>query len=374
MNIVIVGNGLSGTILAKTLRELDPESKIVLIGDEKHLYYPRPNLIEYLAGNLAYERLFAFREEWYREQGLELHLDSRVTGILRDSQSVETDGGRSFPYDRLVLANGAYAAVPPFQGKDKRGIFTLRTLDDALAILDYMAHHPRVAVIGGGLLGLEIARAVKARGRDVDVYEFFPRLLPRQLDSPGADVLKRQIENLGIRVHLDVATEEILGEGEARGLRFKDGGECSADMVIVAAGLGLFAVALDFFSVQAAVPSMAEDLDTTTTTLQWVLSGYLLAVSAMLVVGGRLADIFGRRRVLVVGLAIFGLASLVGGASQSAEMIIVMRIIQGVGAAIVFPVSISVVTTAFPPAKVERAVGLAFAVLAIGQGSGPFVG
>ena len=145
-------------------------------------------------------------------------------------------------------------------------------------------------------------------------------------------------------------------------------------MVIVAAGLGLFAVALDFFSVQAAVPSMAEDLDTTSTTLQWVLSGYLLAVSAMLVVGGRLADIFGRRRVLVIGLAIFGVTSLVGGASQSAEMIIVMRILQGVGAAIVFPVSISVVTTAFPPAKVQRAVGLAFAVLAIGQGSGPFVG
>jgi len=237
MNIVIVGIGLSGTILAKTLRELDPGVKIVLLGDEKHLYYPRPNLIEYLAGSLAYERLFAFREEWYREQGLDLHLDSRVTGIRRDSKAVETHGGGSFPYDRLVLANGAYAAVPPFQGTDKRGVFTLRTLDDAQTILDYMADHPRVAIIGGGLLGLEIARAVKTRGGDVDVYEFFPRLLPRQLDTPGAEVLKRQIESLGIRVHLGMATEEILGEGEARGLRFKDGGESPADMVIVAAGV-----------------------------------------------------------------------------------------------------------------------------------------
>jgi nitrite reductase (NADH) large subunit len=237
MRVVIVGNGLSGTIVAKTLRELDPEVRIVLLGDEKHLYYPRPNLIEYLAGNLPFERLFAFNEEWYREQGLELHLDSRVVKIHRETQAVETSGGGTFPYDRLVLANGAFASIPPFQGTDKRGVFTLRTLDDARAILEYMEHHTRVAVIGGGLLGLEIARAVKARGADVDVYEFFPLLLPRQLDKPGAAVLKRQIETLGIRVHLDAATEAILGEGEARGLRFKDGAESPADMVIVAAGV-----------------------------------------------------------------------------------------------------------------------------------------
>ena len=237
MNIVIIGNGLSGTILAKTLRELDPEARIVLLGDESHLYYPRPNLIEYLAGNLPHERLFAFKEEWYREQRLELHRGCSVTSIRRDARSVETEGGEAFPYDRLVLANGAYASIPPFRGTDKNGIFTLRTLDDAQAILGHMAQHPLVAVIGGGLLGLEIARAVKSRGGDVDVYEFFPRLLPRQLDDPGAAVLKRQIESLGIRVHLDVATEEILGESEARGLRFKDGSESPADMVIVAAGV-----------------------------------------------------------------------------------------------------------------------------------------
>jgi len=237
MRVVIVGNGLSGTILAKTMRELDPEAQIVLLGDEKHLYYPRPNLIEYLAGNLPFERLFAFKEEWYREQRLELHLESRVRKIHRDSQTVETSGGGTFPYDRLVLANGAFASIPPFRGTDKRGVFTLRTLDDAKAILEYMEQHARVAVIGGGLLGLEIARAVNTRGGDVDVYEFFPRLLPRQLDTPGAEVLQRQIEGLGIRVHLDVATEEILGEGEALGLRFKDGGESRADMVIVAAGV-----------------------------------------------------------------------------------------------------------------------------------------
>jgi nitrite reductase (NADH) large subunit len=237
MQVVIVGNGLSGTILAKTLRELDPDTRIVLLGDEKHLYYPRPNLIEYLAGNLAFDRLFAFSEEWYGEQRIELHRECSATRILRDSRAVETQGGDRFSYDRLVLANGAYASIPPFKGTDKRGIFTLRTLDDAQAIQEYMEDHPRAAVIGGGLLGLEIARALHSRGGDVDVYEFFPRLLPRQLDTEGADVLRLQIEKLGIRVHLDVATEEILGDDEARGLRFQDGGESSADMVVVAAGV-----------------------------------------------------------------------------------------------------------------------------------------
>ena len=237
MRIVIIGNGLSGTILAKTLRELDPEAQVVLLGEEKHLYYPRPNLIEYLAGNLPFARLFAFRQEWYTEQRLELHLEQRVTEISRDSQTVETSGGETFPYDRLVLANGAFASIPPFRGADKRGVFTLRSLDDAQAILEYMERHPRLAVIGGGLLGLEIARAVHARGGKVDVYEFFPRLLPRQLDASGAEVLKKQIERLGIGVHLDVATEEILGAEEADGLRFKDSGESPADMVIVAAGV-----------------------------------------------------------------------------------------------------------------------------------------
>ncbi len=237
MRVVIVGNGLSGTIFAKTLRELDTEAEVVFYEEEEYPYYPRPNLIEYLAGNLAYERLFAFPKEWYEAQKLQLHLGRKVSRIHRDAQSLELDGGETVPYDTLLLANGAHAAVPPFQGTDKRGVFTLRTLDDVHVILEYLKDHPRVAVIGGGLLGLEIARAFKTRGAEVDVYEFFPRLLPRQLDTEGAAVLQRQIEGTGIRVFCDVATQEITGSTAAAGLRFKDGKEATADMVVIAAGV-----------------------------------------------------------------------------------------------------------------------------------------
>lgn len=237
MHILVIGSGLSGTIFAKTLREVDSQAEIQLFEEEEYLYYPRPNLIEYVAGNLEYDRLFAFSDDWFTQNRLQLHLGKRIVKIHRDTRNVEDKSGRTFAYDRLVLANGASAAIPPFQGTDKPGIFTLRTLDDAQNILAYMQDHPRVSVIGGGLLGLEIARAVQSRGAKVDVFEFFPRLLPRQLDAPGASVLQAQIEKSGIRVHVSAATESILGENEARGLRFKDGSEVQTDMVIVAAGV-----------------------------------------------------------------------------------------------------------------------------------------
>ncbi len=143
---------------------------------------------------------------------------------------------------------------------------------------------------------------------------------------------------------------------------------------MVAAILGVFVVQLDFFSVQTAVPDMAADLDSTAADLQWVISGYMLATASCLIVGGRLADIFGRRRWLVIGAGAFGLASLLGGAATSAELVIFWRIVQGVGGAILFPVSLAVVTNAFPAGRVQRAVGLVFAVGAVSQALGPLMG
>lgn len=236
MKTVIVGNGLAGTMAAKTMRELDPDVEIDIFGEEKYPYYPRPNLIEFLAGNLPCERVFAFSESWHVRQDIRIHAAKPVKRIDLRSRRVETaDGGRA-GYDRLLLAPGARAAVPPLAGAGKKGVFTLRTLDDALAVLDYLAGRSRTAVVGGGLLGLEAARALKTRGAEVDVVEVFPRLLPRQLDAEGAALLKGQIEKMGIRVRLGTATEEILGNGEARGLRFKGGGELAAEMVILATG------------------------------------------------------------------------------------------------------------------------------------------
>ncbi len=237
MRIIIVGNGLAGIISAKTLRELDKKVEIEVFAEEKYHYYPRPNLIEFLAGNIPFERMFAFPQEWYGEQNINIHLGKQVTRIFPDSQEIEVEGEKKEKYESLLLAHGSSSFIPPFKGTDKKGVFALRTLDDAFELLEYLENHQRVVVIGGGLLGLETARALKSRGARVEVVEFFERLLPRQLDIQGASLLKAQIENMGIRVHLGLATEEVLGKDEVRGLRFKGEKEVETDTAVVAAGV-----------------------------------------------------------------------------------------------------------------------------------------
>jgi nitrite reductase (NADH) large subunit len=237
MKIIIIGNGLAGTLAAKALREGDGQSEIQIFAEERYLYYPRPNLIEFIAGNLPYDRLFAFPERWYGQQRIDVRLATPVRRIHPESRQIEIPGGRRVGYDALLLASGASSFVPPIRGADKKGVFTLRTLDQAQAILEHLKDHPRVAVIGGGLLGLEIARALRARGAEIEVVEVFPYLLPRHLDALGGALLKTEMEKCGIRVRLGVVTEEILGERDIRGLRFKGGDELPADLAIIAAGI-----------------------------------------------------------------------------------------------------------------------------------------
>lgn len=237
MNVIIVGNGLAGTLAAKTLRELDQEVGIEIFGEEKYPYYPRPNLIEFLAGRLPSEKLFAFPEGWTERQRIGLHLGASVAKIRPTERTIETSAGASFPYDILLLATGARPVMPSIAGTGQNGVFVLRTLDDSFSILDHLQDHKRAAVLGGGLLGLEIARAIRGRGAEVRVIEYFDRLLPRQLDPAAAAILKAQVEKMGISVRLGAVTQKIVGDEHVRGLRFESGDEVEANLIIVAAGI-----------------------------------------------------------------------------------------------------------------------------------------
>jgi len=237
MNVVIVGNGLAGTMAAKTVREMDDRASVTVFAAERRPYYPRPNLIEFIAGRLPEDKIYAFPPGWAEKNRIDLRLGVPVRRIRPAEKTVEAADGRSVPFDSLLLADGASAGVPPISGAGKTGVFTIRTLDDALALLDYFQDHQRVAILGGGLLGLEIARALRCRDAEVVVVEFFPSLLPRQLDPPGGEILKSRIEESGIRVLLGLAAEEITGEPEARGIRFKDGTKIEADLIVLAAGI-----------------------------------------------------------------------------------------------------------------------------------------
>lgn len=237
MRVVIIGNGISGIIFSKTLCELDKKIQIDVFAKEKYHYYPRPNLIEFLAGKIPYERIFAFSEDWYREKNINIQLNKTIKKILPDLKEIELHNGQREKYDKLLFASGSHSFIPPFKGVDKRGVFSLRTIDDAFKILEYLESHRKVIVIGGGVLGLEIARALKSRGAEVEVVEFFDYLLGRQLDFQGASILKDQIEMVGIKVHLGMATEEVFGNNEVKGLRFKGGEELETDMTVIAAGV-----------------------------------------------------------------------------------------------------------------------------------------
>jgi EmrB/QacA subfamily drug resistance transporter len=144
--------------------------------------------------------------------------------------------------------------------------------------------------------------------------------------------------------------------------------------VLIAASMGIFAVQLDFFALNLSLPEMARELDTNTTDIQWVISGYMLALGAFLIPGGRVGDLLGRKRMLIIGLAIFGGASLAAGLAPNPTVVIAFRVVQGVGAAILFPVSIAVLSNAYPPEQRMRAIGNAYGLAAVATALGPVVG
>jgi nitrite reductase (NADH) large subunit len=237
VNVVIIGNGLAGTLAAKTIRELDDGAEIEIFGEERYPYYPRPNLIEYLAGRLPYDKLFAFPEGWADRQRIGVRLSEMITRLRPGERKIETRAGGERFYDVLLLATGARAALPPVEGIARPGVFVLRTLDDANDLIEHLGTHTRVAILGGGLLGLELARAIRGREREVVVVEYFDRLLPRQLDPAAAGILKAQLESDGIAFRLGAAVKEILGVGGVQGLRLASGDRLEADTVVVAAGI-----------------------------------------------------------------------------------------------------------------------------------------
>ncbi|MBC7251362.1 MAG: NAD(P)/FAD-dependent oxidoreductase [Anaerolineae bacterium] len=235
MRHVIIGGGVASITAAIELARRQA-GEIELYTAERYPYYFRPRLPYFLAGEIAQEDLYVHPLSWYENKGIAVHLDSKVERLMPDQKRVLLANGSEVPYDRLLLATGGVSFIPPIEGTDKKGVFALRTLDDAITIREYAAHCQEAVVIGGGLLGLEAARGLRALGLSVTALEFFPRLLPRQLDAEGSAVFQRLIEGLGINVGLQAETKSIVGKGEVRGVVLKDGREFAAQMVLVAAG------------------------------------------------------------------------------------------------------------------------------------------
>ncbi len=237
MHIVIVGAGIAGITSARVLRENFEDVQVDVYTDESHLYYPRPRLYEILRGEKQPQEIYAYSNDWYQRLGIMMHLNERIIAIDCDRKHVEFQDGEKVGYDKLLLANGAKASRPNIEGVKKRGVFTLRSIDDALAIKEYSKKTTKAIVIGGGLLGLEFAACLRKMSQEVEVVEIHPRLLPLQLDTDGAAILKMHLETLGIGAVLGVQTKEILGEETAEGVALDDGQEIMGELILIAAGI-----------------------------------------------------------------------------------------------------------------------------------------
>lgn len=237
MRYVIAGGGVAGVTAAKEIRKLDPEGQIDLFASEPYPYYFRPKLWEFIAGKISPEETYYRPEEWYAEQGIQLHLNCPVTKLDADDKVLTLADGQTVPFDRLVIASGGRSFVPPVEGADLEGVFALRTLDDAKAIVAHADSVQSAVLIGGGLLGLETAKALTDRGLSVSVVEFMPRLLPRQLDEPGADVLQSYLEKQGLKIYLDAKTEKIINGSDGLTVLLADGRSIDTGMVVFSTGI-----------------------------------------------------------------------------------------------------------------------------------------
>jgi NAD(P)H-dependent nitrite reductase large subunit/NAD(P)H-dependent nitrite reductase small subunit len=237
-SVVVIGNGMVGHRFCERLVEYDVlgSHQVVTFCEESRPAYDRVNLTKYFEQRDA-SGLQLATGEWYLENGITLHVGDRVKMIDRQRRVVVSARGREVAYDRLVLATGSAPFVPKVSGVDKKGIFVYRTIGDLERILAYSGTATRAAVLGGGLLGLEAAKAVRDLGMETHVVEFASRLMPRQVDEAGSRALLERIESLGVTVHLNKSTEEFLGNGKVEGLLFAGGGLLEVDMVVISAGI-----------------------------------------------------------------------------------------------------------------------------------------
>lgn len=238
MKIIIIGNNAAGTTAAKGIRDADQEAEIEIFTEEPVPYYSRPKLIDFIAGTVEENGIQFYPAEWYEKNNLSLHLSSKVDEVDVAGKKVLV-GADWRTYDKLVLANGSSAFLPPFKGLPKENVFTLRTLDDAKRIKNAAVGSRRVVVIGGGLLGLETARALATGfpGLEITILEYAEHLLMRQLDHEGAEILQDWIAETGTKVVTKAETVELLGDGDATAaVKLKDGRAVECDMVIVSAG------------------------------------------------------------------------------------------------------------------------------------------
>src|SRR5215213_6395059 len=239
MKLVCVGNGMAGIRTIEELLKVAPDLyDITVFGAEPHPNYNRILLSPVLAGEQTIDEIVLNTREWYSEHGITLHVGKKVTMIDRVRRVVVADDGTEAAYDRLLLATGSNPVILPIPGRDLPGVITYRDIADTEAMIEAAKQYKHAVVIGGGLLGLEAANGLRARGMDVTVVHLLDTLMERQLDRTAAKLLQESLEARGLKFLLSKQTEALQsGEsGRVCSVKFKDGEVISADLVVMAVG------------------------------------------------------------------------------------------------------------------------------------------
>ena len=238
--LVVAGHGMVGHKLVEELLDRGATAAwdVVVLCEERRMAYDRVHLSSFFEGTSA-EELSLVDPALLDVPGIRIHVGDPAIRIDRATRTVTSAMGRSIVYDALVLATGSTPFVPPIPGNDAEGTFVYRTIDDLEAIADFALLCRSGAVVGGGLLGLEAANALRSLGLETHVVEFAPRLMPVQVDDGGGAALRRRVEALGVQVHTGCQTTEVaLGDrGQVVGMNFADGGSLETDLVLFSAGI-----------------------------------------------------------------------------------------------------------------------------------------
>ena len=236
--LVLVGNGMAGVRTLEELLKYDPEHyDITVFGAEPHPNYNRIMLSPVLAGEKTIDDIILNSRDWYAENGITLHTGDAVVAIDRAARKVKTESGMEVGYDRLLLATGSNPFIIPVPGADKDGVLGFRDIADVDKMLEAAKQYKKAVVIGGGLLGLEAANGLMKNGMDVTIVHLMDILMERQLDHPAAEMLKASLETRGMKFLMQASTAEIVGGDRVSGVKFADGSEVEADLVVMAVGI-----------------------------------------------------------------------------------------------------------------------------------------
>ncbi len=236
-DLVVVGNGMAGIACLEQILKHSKKFRVTVFGDETHVNYNRILLSSVLAGERTADEITLNPLEWYQSNGITLRLGVRISDIDPAERLAIGDDGSATRYDRLLIATGSRAFLPPISGLDKENVFTFRNLDDTRDILAAARPGAKAVVIGGGLLGLEAARGLQVQGCQVTVVHLLETLMNMQLDMTGGEYLQQKMEQLGVRVLTSRVTQRLLGEGKVEGIEFANGELLEADLVVIAAGI-----------------------------------------------------------------------------------------------------------------------------------------